>query len=131
MKQKVSAQNLMLERETTGKLEAEIAKNKAAIKNLVMKLADFDDAAISKHISSQIKELDERNNFLHQELVHLDIKQDKHETDSLNHEIVLESISKLNAHDFNDNEFAARRNTVKTLIEKIIWDGENMEIFPH
>jgi len=117
------------QQDETHRHKAEIGRNEVAIKNLVMKLAEFPDGTINKHIAGQIKELDERNNFLRHELVKLGGRQDALEVESMNYEIMTEAMSEINNDDFNENEFAARRNVLKTLINKIAWDGEEAEIF--
>jgi hypothetical protein len=48
---------------------------------------------------------------------------------NLNIEIIMKAIAKINKPDFDEDEFIIRRNVIKTIIDKIIWDGENAEIF--
>ena len=112
----------------TAKYKSEIAKNEKAIENLVMRLTSSDDNTVSKYISNQIKKLDQLNSELQQSLLLLENKKETLEIESLNFEITNEAISKINNPTFDENEFIIRRNIIKTLVEKILWDGEAAEI---
>ena len=109
------------------KHKAEIVKNEKIIESLVMRLAESGDNTVDKYISDQIKKLDERSSFLQRELLSLENKKEVLEVESLNIEIVNEAIAKINNPIFDENEFTIRRNILKTLIEKILWDGDGAE----
>ncbi|MCL1924327.1 MAG: recombinase family protein, partial [Defluviitaleaceae bacterium] len=117
--------------EQYSKYKAEIAKNENSIKNLVMRLAESENSTITKYISEQITELDERNSFLRQALVSLDISKDSLEVENINAELVGEAIEKIHAPNFKELEFNAKRNIIKTIVEKIVWDGDNVDISFH
>ena len=130
-KQNDSNKKLEKSKNETSKFKAEIKKNDAAIKKLVMKLAEEDNQSISKHIAAQIKALDERNVFLSKEIVKIESTSESLEVEKLNHEIIAESILKIHNPDFIEKELAVRRNIVKTLIKKITWDGRDVSIEFH
>jgi site-specific DNA recombinase len=116
---------------TAAKYRAEIKKNESAIKTIVMQLAEIKSATATKYIANQIEELDTRNDFLRNEISKLEARGESIEIESMNFAIVEEAIKRISSEGFAENEFAVRRNILKTLVKTIEWDGENITVYFH
>ncbi|MCL2236609.1 MAG: recombinase family protein, partial [Defluviitaleaceae bacterium] len=127
-KKVISLDKIEQSKKEATKHKQEISKNEAAIKNLVMKLAESKNPTISKYATKQIEDLDARNTFLRQELMRQEGQKDGLDDEIMNLEILREAADKIKASDFMGGDYAIRRNIIKTLVNKIEWNGESFAV---
>lgn len=108
-------------------IECKISDNSSSIENLVSSLQTATGTSASKYIIEQINSLDEQNATLKAKLLDLKTKEESVASDAL-------------TYDFYDNQFnyvssmiealepTQQRELLKTIIEKVVWDGENLDI---
>jgi site-specific DNA recombinase len=110
-------------------VRAQIANHKSQIDQLIMLLAiSNEDELLYRHISNSVEKLDEQIKLLQTEEIRLSeevsIKGDYRQQ----LEIVFDSLSCF-ANAFNTSSVHERRSFLRSIIEKIIWDGKEIHIF--
>lgn len=105
------------------KIKKRIEDNKMAIDSLLKKLALTDNENVSQYILKEIEKLDNENNKLK-------LKQnDEHDTEieSFNIDLLKESIINF-ARTVDSSTTQEKRNMIKSIIDKIEWDGKELNI---
>lgn len=108
-------------------IKAKIENNDKAIANLVNSLAESQESNASKYIIEQINELDEKNSKLKEKLLELEEKTESNKLKEDNIEIIDDIMTKFA--DMIDNaNVIQKRNLIRSVVDKITWDGENINI---
>ncbi|GMG96216.1 recombinase family protein [Tepidimicrobium xylanilyticum] len=108
-------------------IKTKIENNQKAIANLVNTLADGQESNASKYIIEQINELDEENSRLKEKLLELEEKAESNNLKEDNIEIINDVIAKFA--DMIDNaNVIQKRNLIRSVVDKITWNGENIDI---
>lgn len=108
-------------------IKAKIENNDKAIANLVNSLAESQESNASKYIIEQINELDKENSNLKEKLLELEVKAESNDLKEDNIEIINEIMTKFA--DMIDNaNVIQKRSLIRSVIDKITWDGENINI---
>ncbi|WP_432401052.1 recombinase family protein [Wukongibacter sp. M2B1] len=106
------------------KLYAKIEENKKAIDNLLKKLSLTDNESVSRYIMDEIEKLDSRNKDLE---LKLSDESEVTEMESFNIDLLKESIINF-AKTVDSSTTTEKRNMLKSIIDKIEWDGEELNI---
>ena len=119
---------------TQGSLKAEIEEIKAAIDNndkaianLVNSLKEGQESAATKYIIGQIDELDKDNLKLKERLLAL---QEKADATSLKEDGInlMDDIMTNFATMIDNADVIEKRNLIRSVVDKVIWDGEDIDI---
>ena len=109
------------------RLEEKTAGNTEAISNLVDSLTQYKESAAGKHIISRIEALEQENNSMKEKLLSLKEELSSSQTDEANLDTVRRTLSSL-TYLIDSASVVEKRDLLRTIIEKITWDGENISI---
>lgn len=108
-------------------IQLEITKNSSSIDNLVSTLSSAEGSAAGKYIIEQINSLDNQNTTLKAKLLAFKT-QEETATTSIQYLNLLEDIHERAIYQIDDLESNQKRARLRTIINKIVWDGENLDI---
>lgn len=108
-------------------IKAQIENNQKAIANLVNSLANGQESNAAKYIIEQINELDEKNSKLKEKLLQLEEKAETNVLKEANIEIIDDIINKF-ASMIDTADVIQKRNLIRSVVDKIIWDGNDIDI---
>lgn len=108
-------------------IKANIDNNGKAIANLVNSLSEGQDSNASKYIITQINKLDEENSKMKKRLLELEEKSEVTKIKKDNIDIVNDIMEKFNDM-IDDADVIQKRNLIRSVVDKISWDGENVNI---
>lgn len=108
-------------------MTSKIKANDEAIANLVGTLAASAGTAAHKYIVEQINAIDQETAQLKNSLLELSKQADTKEVKTNEFEIVYEIINNFVA-DVDHSDIFQNRNKLKTIVDNITWDGENVDI---
>ena len=103
-------------------IEKQIEKNQKSIENLVKQLSENESSTITKYIIAEMEKLEKENSKLKVEL-----EKDTTATDAINLEIFRDSLITFRD-TIDDVAYELRKNMIKTIVNYIIWNGENFII---
>lgn len=116
--------NIKIKEMENKKTKNKIEENKKAIDNLLKKLAFTDNENVSRYIMEEIEKLDNENKELDLKLCD---KTESSEIESYNIDLLKESIINF-ANKVDHSTKTEKRNMMKNIIDKIEWDGEELNI---
>ncbi|QEK12632.1 recombinase family protein [Crassaminicella thermophila] len=105
----------------------EIEKKKTMISKLVDSITGSDNSAATKYILEKINKIDNEIKELQKELQTLDNKIETDMLKKLNYEITLELFKKVA--DLDKLNFEEKQQLIHKLVDKIVWDGENLHLY--
>lgn len=105
-----------------------ILSNEEAIKNLVSTLSLSEQTAAGKYIIDQINTLDRQTATLKEELFNLNQKATFIEMESHKHELMDNLVLSIGTTIKASKDIVGSRNQIRTLIDKVLWDGEDLDI---
>lgn len=112
------------------KLQQQIAKNNKTIERAVEKMLNAenneDEVFLTKHIKEKIKSLENENIDLERKID--EIKCLIKDYDLSNIEIIKDELRTF-SRTFDTMTMEEKRNTLRLLIRKVVWDGENVHIY--
>ncbi|CCQ95964.1 Resolvase, N-terminal domain protein [[Clostridium] ultunense Esp] len=108
-------------------LEASIEYNNEAIANLVNSLSQGQNSNATKYIIEQINELDKKNKNIKKRLVCLE-KESKSSKLKANSKEIADDININFCYMVDTMNPVRKRYLIRAVIDKIIWDGENIKI---
>ncbi len=108
-------------------IKANIDDNDKAIANLVGSLSEGQESNATKYIIVQINELDKKNSNLKERLFELEEKRESNNIKEDNIDIVDDIIIKF-ANMIDTSDVIQKRNLIRSVVDKIIWDGEDINI---
>ncbi len=113
-------------------INTEISKNQLAISNLIMKIA-YSDETVQKYISKQVAKLDENIKNLKLKLENIDKQEALKENEKIEIEHIENIISKIKSAALKQEIKAPEdmlfiRNTLKEIIDTVVWNGETATI---
>lgn len=111
----------------TSALYRKLNTNKNEINSLVSKLADVKNSSAEKYIIERINTLDAENTDIGKEIAELEkaesvINAEKIELDEFKNRIMTFSAC------VDNMSFEEKRNAVKTIISKVVWNGSKIEV---
>lgn len=108
-------------------LEKNIKNNERAITNLVDTLSQCQNSTAKKYIINQIETLDQKTTTLKDKIFNLreHTKYNQLKSNSLN---IIDSILTTFPKMIDSLDVYSKRNLLRTLVEKITWDGENIDL---
>lgn len=111
----------------TSALYRKLNTNKIEINSLVSKLADVKNSSAEKYIIERINTLDAENDAIGKEIAELEKaesakKAEKIELDEFKKKVMTFSAC------VDNMSFDEKRNAVKALINKVVWNGSNIEV---
>lgn len=109
-------------------IENEIKKHKQLISNLIKKIATDSSNVISELIQIEVKKYNDELKKLEEELNFLNIQKTKTTDKIENFNQTMNSIKYLFEY-FEDLTIVQKRDYLKNIIDKVVWDGENIDIF--
>ncbi|MEG2303621.1 MAG: recombinase family protein, partial [Niameybacter sp.] len=115
-----------LEREIV-ELESKISENTIAIDNLVSNLKTATGTSASKYIIEQINTLDEQNANLKATLLSLKTQEESAISDTLTYDFYDSHFNYVSS-TIDTLEPNQQRELLRTILEKVVWDGENLDI---
>ena len=108
-------------------LKASIENNDKAISNLVNSLSEGEESNAAKYLINKIDNLDEENSKMKERLLELEEKADINKVKVNNIDIVNDIMTRFN--DMIDSaDVIGKRNLIRSVVDKITWDGENIDI---
>lgn len=110
-------------------IERQINKNKNDIDKLTIKLIEIDKQNVIKIVEDKINKLDIEINNLNKKLIQLKNKEMNKHNKEINIDIIKENIKYL-SENIDLLTLEEKRRIVKSVIEKVIWDGEKYKIVP-
>ncbi len=113
-------------------INSEISKKQLAISNLIMKIATADEI-LQKYISKQVAELDENIKGLQTKLKNINEQEDISSKERLEIERIEAVITKIRSGALRreiklPEDMLVIRNTLKEIIDTIVWDGRTATI---
>lgn len=108
-------------------LESNIKNNDQAISNLVASLSQGQNSAAAKYIIGQIEELDKQTAQMKERLLKLKDLQENNQLKESGLDVMKDMLSAF-VNSVNDIDIEAKRTFIRSIVEKILWDGENIEI---
>lgn len=109
-------------------LEKKIVKNEKTIQKLVLSLADDEDSISKKYIDTEIKKLDEENILFRNKINEIKTVSKDYDLSESDFEMLKDILSSFTK-TFDIMTLDEKRNTIRTLIRRIVWDGENVHIY--
>lgn len=109
-------------------IEAKIIENEIMIKNLIKKLAKFDDSQMEKYIQDEVSELHAEIEKLKQQLNKEKEKRKNNDFDIANVDIILSSI-KCFCDRVDNSTPHEKRQLVRNIVKHIEWDGSNIDVY--
>lgn len=103
-------------------IKNDIAENKRAIENLIKQLSKTDNDNIVKYIFAEIEKLEKSNKELENKLGKIDT-----EIQTINIELLKDYYIDF-AENIDNVPYEQKRNLIKNITNKIIWDGENLKV---
>lgn len=116
-----------IEKEIT-MLKDGIRDNELAINNLVSFLSQEQESDAAKYIIKRIEELDEQTATMKDKLLKLQKTKEANEQKDERLDIIKNMLSSF-AENLELVDVEAKRTFIKSIVEKITWDGKNAEIF--
>lgn len=110
-------------------IEKQIGKNKSAIDKFTLKLIEIDKQNVIKIVENKINKLDVETNDLSKKLMQLKNKKADNHAKEINIDIIKENIKNL-SENIDLLTLEEKRGIIKSVIEKIIWDGKKYKIMP-
>ncbi len=108
-------------------IKASIDNNDKAIANLVNSLSEGQESSAAKYIINQIDELDKKNSKLKKRLLELKEKRESNYLKENDIEIIDDIMTKF-ATMIDTADVIQKRNLIRSVVDKIIWDGEDIDI---
>lgn len=113
-------------------INTEISKKQLAISNLIMKIATADEI-VQKYISKQVAEIDEDIKSLQLKLEHIDEKEALNSKEKFEIERIENVITRIKSGALRQEikipeDMLVIRNTLKEIIDTIVWDGKTATI---
>lgn len=103
-------------------IRIKISENKKSIENLLKQLSKNENETVSKYIFQEIEKLDKDNRELRVSL-------DKYDTENEISNIEMFKDAAIRFYETIDHvEYEQKRNLIQNLVNKIWWDGENLNI---
>lgn len=109
-------------------LKKEIAQNEKKIENFLASLSTTENTSAQKRITEQIYLLDEENEKIKKQIKELEIASQTQQLSDTEFDILRERISNFST-SFDTMSVTEKRNTLRMLIDHIVWDGENVHIY--
>jgi site-specific DNA recombinase len=103
------------------KIKDKILSNKKSIENLVKQLSNANDE-IAQYLLAEINKLHEENKVLEAK-----IKNNNVDIEAFNLDIFKDSLIKFNEK-IDTADFNEKRNLIRSVVKRIEWDGENLDI---
>ncbi len=107
-------------------LNTELEANKKAIDNVMAQLSQV-DVSLSHHFIDKLKALDKEQNELKEHIKKLTNSKSNNESNSLNMQLIENSLNALKSLKETD-DIKIQRSIIRSVIEQITWDGENLDI---
>lgn len=108
-------------------IRTSISSNNKSIDNLVDSLSKGEESNATKYIISQIDKFDEENSKMKERLLELEEKANINKVKENNIDIVNDVMTRFN--DMIDSaDVIGKRNLIRSIVDKITWDGENIDI---
>lgn len=121
----VTSQNALLNE--ISMLEANIKESEQSINNLVTSISQGQNSTATKYIIKQIEEHDQQNAKMKKRLLELRESLEKTQLKNSSLDVIKDMLSS-----FDDSidmvDVEAKRTFIKSIVEKIVWDGENAEV---
>lgn len=114
--------------ERSTQLNQKISENLQSIESLTTALAGVVGSPAEKHIINQIEKLDEQTQSLKEQLAELEQLNSKHALYDMEFDIIKDMIGSLK-NTIDQMPLAQKRSAIRTIIKKIVWDGENAHIY--
>ncbi|TCS91303.1 site-specific DNA recombinase [Keratinibaculum paraultunense] len=108
-------------------IKASIDNNDKAIANLINSLSEGQESSAAKYIINQIDELDKKNSKLKKRLLELKEKRESNYLKENDIEIIDDIMTKF-ATMIDTADVIQKRNLIRSVVDKIIWDGEDIDI---
>lgn len=114
--------------ERTESLQAEVEKNKKEIAGLITALANAAGSPAEKYIIKQMEELDQKNEELTAKIQELEKMDSKFSLYNIEFDLIKDMVRSLGS-TLDQMPLAQKRSALRTLIKKIVWDGENAHVY--
>lgn len=108
-------------------IEDKIKANELAISNLVNSLSQGQNSTASKYIIAQIEDLDKQSAELKERLFKLKEVEENNQSKDQNLNVMKDILSVF-SQNIDNVDVEAKRMYIKSIVENIIWDGENIEM---
>ena len=109
-------------------LEKKVVKNEKTIQKLVLSLADDEDSISKKYIDTEIKRLDEENILFRNRINEIKTISKDYDLSDSDFEMLKDILSSFTK-TFDIMTIDEKRNAIRTLIRRIVWDGEKVNIY--
>ena len=111
----------------TSALYRKLSNNKNEINSLVSKLADVKNSSAEKYIIERINTLDAENDAIGKEIAELEKAESAKNAEKIKFDEFKKKVMTFSAC-VDNMSFDEKRNTVKAIINKIVWNGSNIEV---
>jgi site-specific DNA recombinase len=108
-------------------IKASISANTSSIENLVNSIANAQDTAASKFLIDKINELDEQNSKLKSRLLQLQESKQSNVSD-IAYIGIIDNLANTFSSTVDMLDAAEKRSLLKSIVERITWDGANANI---
>lgn len=110
-------------------IQKTIKKNNEAIEKLTEKLIETENSVASKYVISKIEKLDAENKDLQKQLRQLTSQKNENSIRKINYEILIDEM-KYAKQNIDKLDHEQQKKLLRSVIEVIYWDGEDLEIKP-
>lgn len=108
--------------EKNKQIQSRMNTNKQAIENLVKQIVQNQNSTITKYLITEMEKIEKENNELEAKLDNADDRMEL-----LNINLFYESVAKFIG-EIDHVPYSQKRNLIKAIVDKIIWDGEKVDI---
>ena len=108
-------------------IQKQIEDKEKAIEQLVLNLSETTNATVSKYILSQIEKLGDEVDKLKVKLDGSSIVENNIDSEILNIDLIIDNLEKFNKC-IDDASVEEKKVLVSSVIDRIVWDGDNGEI---
>ena len=110
------------------RFKKELAQNEKKIENLLSSLAATENTSVQKRITEQINALDKENEEIKRQIKELEIISQNQLISDIEFDLLRDRLSYF-SESFDTMSVEEKRSTLRMLIDRIVWDGENIHLY--
>jgi len=110
------------------RLQGLVAENEATIQSLVKSLSKASGTATEAYIMAEIEKLHRQGEKLRQQLQEMEALTKQHDLADVEFDLFAQMLTSFAAN-VDDCTIEEKRALIRTLVQKVVWDGENVTIY--
>lgn len=110
------------------KIKSQLEENEKGIQTLVLSLGKAEGTHAEQYILEQIEKLHEKGKSLQKRLAELETMLEQHDLADTEFDLIRQMLSTM-GDNIAEYSVEQKRAVIRTLIRKIVWDGENVHLY--